>query len=76
MGSTLGPCPIVFGALFLGSSIFGQNGKEGDEGLAKLFRALLKVLYCWITLKEFSIWAKCPRRVGGLGVTKVLKLFF
>ena len=42
-----------------------QNGR-GGEGLAKIFGSLLKVLYCWIPLKQFWIWAKCPRG-GGFG---------
>ena len=48
---------MFFVALFLSSSIFGQNDKEGrgGKGLAKIFGELVKVLYFWIPLKEFLI---------------------
>ena len=41
------PLPESFWSTFLMSSIFGHSGKGGGgKGLAKLFGAILKVLYC------------------------------
>ena len=55
----------------------GKVAEGGNKGLAKLFGALLKVSYCWIPLREFLIWAKCPRRGGVLvlGLPKFLEQF-
>ena len=68
--------PNIFGALFYGPLYLGKMPKGGgDEGLAKRFRLLLKVLYCGIQFKQFLIWAKCPSGRRGLGVPKILEYF-
>ena len=51
---------------------FINYSKQG-EGQVKRFGAFLMVLYCWLLLKVFLTWAKCPR--GALGVANILECF-
>ena len=63
-GGVVQPSPKCFWSTFLGASYLGKMPKVGGNGIAKRFGALSEIFYSRIPLKEFLIWAKCPRRGG------------